>query len=413
MRVLRRNWIVPVLLASMVGLLVMACGGHSRSLPPATPSTPTVTDGAVEGALPSGQMGTELPPTAGIPLNWHKGPSACFGELSLTAYYPEGRNPQSYLRGLRLVPRGEETGCYDLVATGDLEKRRALLFEVGYPEGLMHPVEVSFAPRYQDAAALTFTTLDAEGVLPLGVIKLDVITEPPAGESVIATVRFACGATYHSASKVPTGPLNKVELHAGTSEGATIAWDERNCADTNNDGVVSIADITPIAAYFTQSASASAGAEMADTNKDTVVSIADLTNIAAFYGAELAGYAIYRDISERRRAEEALEESEKRYKKLFEASPNGIVITKLDGRIIEASQSFQEMLGYTLEELKEMNFQQFTPAKWHRAEAEILKSFFNRGYGSFEKEYIRKDGTISPILLTGWLIRNKQGILWA
>jgi len=294
MRVLRRNWIVPVLLASMVGLLVMACGGHSRSLPPATPSTPTVTDGAVEGALPSGQMGTELPPTAGIPLNWHKGPSACFGELSLTAYYPEGRNPQSYLRGLRLVPRGEETGCYDLVATGDLEKRRALLFEVGYPEGLMHPVEVSFAPRYQDAAALTFTTLDAEGVLPLGVIKLDVITEPPAGESVIATVRFACGGTCHSASKVPTGPLNKVELHAGTSEGATIAWDERNCADTNNDGVVSIADITPIAAYFTQSASASAGAEMADTNKDTVVSIADLTNIAAFYGAELAGYAIYR-----------------------------------------------------------------------------------------------------------------------
>jgi len=126
-----------------------------------------------------------------------------------------------------------------------------------------------------------------------------------------------------------------------------------------------------------------------------------------------AGYAIYRDISERRRAEEALEESEKRYKKLFEASPNGIVITKLDGRIIEASQSFQEMLGYTLEELKEMNFQQFTPAKWHRAEAEILKSFFNRGYGSFEKEYIRKDGTIFPILLTGWLIRNKQGILWA
>ncbi len=127
------------------------------------------------------------------------------------------------------------------------------------------------------------------------------------------------------------------------------------------------------------------------------------------YGGENAILGIVTDITERKRAEEALRESEEKYRTFFNTSPDGIAITTLDGKILDANQAYQNMLGYTLEELKELNYQQFTPTKWHEAEAKQIKAFMNAGYGTFEKEYIRKDGTIFPVSLTAWLIRDKQG----
>lgn len=111
-----------------------------------------------------------------------------------------------------------------------------------------------------------------------------------------------------------------------------------------------------------------------------------------------------------KRAEEELRESEEKHRTLFDTSPDGIIITTLDGKVLEANKAYQNMLGYTLRELKDMTYQQLTPEKWHKKEREAVKSFLSgKGYGYFEKEYIKKDGTIFPIFLTGWLIRDNQG----
>jgi two-component system sensor kinase FixL len=115
------------------------------------------------------------------------------------------------------------------------------------------------------------------------------------------------------------------------------------------------------------------------------------------------------DITERKEAEEQLRESEVKYRTQFNSIPNGIVISDMNGRILDANQPFQDMLGYTLDELKEMNYQQFTPEKWHELEADKFKEFLLGGYSSFEKEYVRKDGVVFPISLTGWLIKDKEG----
>jgi PAS domain S-box-containing protein len=128
------------------------------------------------------------------------------------------------------------------------------------------------------------------------------------------------------------------------------------------------------------------------------------------YGGRKALSIVTRDITERKRAEEKLRESEERHRMLFETSPDGIVIAALDGKILDANQAYQDMLGYTLTELKCINYLQLTPKKWHQKEQEAVKSFISgKGYGYFEKEYIRKDGTIFPVALTGWLIKDKQG----
>jgi PAS domain S-box-containing protein len=119
----------------------------------------------------------------------------------------------------------------------------------------------------------------------------------------------------------------------------------------------------------------------------------------------------FRDITERKRAEEKLSISEEKYRNLFETSQDGLVFVSLDGRIQDANQAYLDMLGYSLEEIRDMTYQQLTPARWAPMEAAIVKDqILERGYSDeYEKEYIRKDGTVFPISVRGWTIRDKDG----
>src|SRR5262249_8324131 len=58
--------------------------------------------------------------------------------------------------------------------------------------------------------------------------------------------------------------------------------------------------------------------------------------------------------SDRRKAEDALRASEERWRKLFENSAAGIVLTAVDGHHLAANLTFQKMLGYTEEELQRL-----------------------------------------------------------
>jgi len=69
------------------------------------------------------------------------------------------------------------------------------------------------------------------------------------------------------------------------------------------------------------------------------------------------------------------------------------------------------MLGYALEELRDLTCQQITPEKWHDLETYVFKNqIMPAGYSNeYEKEYIRKDGTVLPVMLRAWLISDERG----
>jgi len=115
------------------------------------------------------------------------------------------------------------------------------------------------------------------------------------------------------------------------------------------------------------------------------------------------------EVTRRKKAEAAVRETDQKYRTLFDSNPHGIAITTLDGEIVDVDQDYQDMVGYTLKELEGTNFRELTPKKWHKHEAQAMKDFMSEGYGTFEKEYIRKDGTIFPVSLSAWLIRDGQG----
>jgi PAS domain S-box-containing protein len=127
---------------------------------------------------------------------------------------------------------------------------------------------------------------------------------------------------------------------------------------------------------------------------------------------------LIKEVEERKIAQEKLKQSEKRYRQLFEGSVDGIVMVDLEGRIIDSNASYQKMLGYSLEELKSLKCCEMTPIRWHEWEAEIInQQVIERGYSdTYEKEYIKKDGTVFPVELTAYCQKNDAGqpeMMWA
>jgi PAS domain S-box-containing protein len=101
--------------------------------------------------------------------------------------------------------------------------------------------------------------------------------------------------------------------------------------------------------------------------------------------------------SDRRKAEDALRASEERWRKLFENSSAGIVLTAVDGHYLAANLAFQKMLGYTEEELQRLTAFDVTHEE-DRAQA-VARLAAAAGAGQrrmqrVEKRFVRKDGGV-------------------
>ncbi|MFO1429867.1 MAG: PAS domain S-box protein [Candidatus Competibacteraceae bacterium] len=122
-------------------------------------------------------------------------------------------------------------------------------------------------------------------------------------------------------------------------------------------------------------------------------------------------YGIQIDITDRKRAEEAWRESESKYRRLHESMRDAFVQVDMAGHIQEFNQTYQEMLGYPEDALRQLMYQELTPEKWHDIEAGIVEQqILTRGYSDiYEKEYRRQDGSIFPVELRGILLRDSAG----
>jgi PAS domain S-box-containing protein len=106
--------------------------------------------------------------------------------------------------------------------------------------------------------------------------------------------------------------------------------------------------------------------------------------------------SVYMDITERVQFEAALRASEERWRAIFDSAAVGIAAGDLSGGLFNVNPTFQRMLGYTEEELRNLRAFEFTHAD-DRAETRRLFAQVVSGQQAsyrLEKRYRRKDGAI-------------------
>jgi len=134
-------------------------------------------------------------------------------------------------------------------------------------------------------------------------------------------------------------------------------------------------------------------------------------------GKSLGYVGVMVDITDQKRAEDALASSEARYRRLFESLTDGLAVVDMGGAILETNEAYCQMLGYSAEELRTKTYTQLTPECWHAAEARIVEEqILPHGYSPvYEKEYRRKDGSVVPVELRTFLIREngRPAAMWA
>jgi two-component system cell cycle sensor histidine kinase/response regulator CckA len=119
-------------------------------------------------------------------------------------------------------------------------------------------------------------------------------------------------------------------------------------------------------------------------------------------GPERRRLVIGRDITNERRALQALQQSQDRLQRLTSAGIIGMIVTESSGLIREANDAFLTLLGYTRAELEAglLRWDRLTPSEWDGVNARLVDELRERSSaGPVEKEYLHKDGNRVPVLI--------------
>lgn len=109
------------------------------------------------------------------------------------------------------------------------------------------------------------------------------------------------------------------------------------------------------------------------------------------------------DITEFRYSQEAARASEQQFRMLFDTIDDAIFICNMDGRILQVNRTTGERLGYSEEELLNMNVSDIDSAEFAALISERIAELTQRGHSVFESAHICRNGSVIPVEISARL----------
>lgn len=128
-------------------------------------------------------------------------------------------------------------------------------------------------------------------------------------------------------------------------------------------------------------------------------------------GAVRGFFVLATDVSSVKRTELALRESEERFRLTIDEAPIGMALVSLEGRFIRVNRALCEIVGYRADELTGLTFQAITHPEDLQTDLALAEKLARGEIPRYqlEKRYVRKDGSIVHILLSGSVVRGRDG----
>jgi PAS domain S-box-containing protein len=115
--------------------------------------------------------------------------------------------------------------------------------------------------------------------------------------------------------------------------------------------------------------------------------------------AGISGIVI--DITERKKAEKSLLESQTKFSALFAANPEAVIFVDPDFRVIEANSKFSRLFGYSFDEIKGKVVTEVIVPEGEDEESRIIRQKILSGPIETLAERKRKDGSLVPLYMSG------------
>ncbi|MBE9574093.1 MAG: PAS domain S-box protein [Proteobacteria bacterium] len=127
-------------------------------------------------------------------------------------------------------------------------------------------------------------------------------------------------------------------------------------------------------------------------------------------GEPIGFRGVVRDVTERKRAEEALRASEERYRTVLEANPDPVVVYDMVGKVIYFNPAFREVFGWPLEERLGKKMDLFVPEEnWPETRMMIEKMLAGVGFAGIETRRYTREGKTIPVSISGSTYRDGDG----
>ena len=138
--------------------------------------------------------------------------------------------------------------------------------------------------------------------------------------------------------------------------------------------------------------------------------LVSLTALADETGARTGFLEVIADITERRRAEEKIRESEERFRSALDNAPIGMALVSPEGRWLKVNHALCAMLGYSDTELLATDFQHITHPGDLAADMDLAQQVLAGTIPTYqmEKRYLHKHGHVISAMLNVSVVRDPQ-----